>query len=186
MIAYIKGKMIIKGDNYVVLQSNGIGYKVFVTPAVAPLSLGAEAAFHVHTHVREDALQLFGFETREELEFFEMLNTVSGVGPKMAMSILSSGNLGVLKKAISAADHSLFIKIAGVGRKTAEKIILELKEKIGSVLPADKNISGSSELIGALEGLGYSGREIKEVISKIDYSLVTEEKLKQALKLLGR
>lgn len=186
MIAYIKGRLIAKGDNYAVLENNGIGYKVFVAPGVLQAVINSEISLHVHTHVREDALQLFGFATMKELEFFEMLNTVSGIGPKMALSILSSRNIELIEQAISSGDTALFTKIGGVGKKTAEKIILELKDKVGARGASQIYSSSSGEVVGALESLGYSDKEIKNIIARLDHKASTEQKIRQALKLLGR
>lgn len=186
MIAYIKGKIIAKTETYVVLENNGIGYKVFTTQKVLQLPVNVELALRIHTHVREDALQLFGFESAKDLAIFEMLNTVSGIGPKMALAILSAQNLELVEQAIATGDAALFTKIGGVGRKTADKIILELRDKIKGYSRFDGAVSeGSGDIINALENLGYSGREITNVIGRIDQTLNTEEKLKQALKLLG-
>lgn len=187
MIAYIKGRVISKAENYLVLENAGIGYKVFTTPAVLETPIGNIVELHTYLQVREDAQVLFGFASTADLAFFELLITVSGVGPKMALSILAAENTDLIKQAIAQQDAAVFTKIGGVGKKTAEKIILELKEKMGSVgggaFVGGKN---SSDLITALENLGYSGNEIKNAITKIDHSLSPEEKLRQALKILGR
>ena len=187
MIAYIKGKIISKGENYLVLENAGIGYKIFTTPKVLENATGKELALHTYLQVREDAQTLYGFANTGDLSFFELLITVSGVGPKMALSILSGENIALIKQAIAARDAAIFTKIGGVGKKTAEKIILELREKMDvlddSGIP---NAIGSEDIITALENLGYSDREIKEALVKLDHSLPAEEKLRQALKLLSR
>lgn len=185
MIGYIKGKIIGKNEQSLLLENNGIGYRVFTTPQILAKEIGSEIELHTHLQVREDALNLFGFANASELNFFELLTTVSGVGPKVALSVLSAGDLELIKGAIVSQDAAVFTKVSGVGKKTAERIIVELKEKISgnvSVLGLGK----SDDLLGALEQLGYSLREIKEVLNKIDHTLTTEEKLKQALKLLSK
>jgi len=186
MIAYIKGKVLAKGESYAVIENSGIGYKVFTTPKVLETAVGADLALHTYLQVREDAQTLFGFLNIADLQFFELLITVSGVGPKMALSILAAENTDLIKQAISTQDAAIFTRIGGVGKKTAEKIILELKEKMGAI-EIDRSSAGSSgDIIAALEGLGYSSREIKEVLGKLDHALPAEEKLRQALKMLGR
>jgi len=150
-------------------------------------AIGSDIEVHTFLQVREDALNLFGFETAAELGFFELLITVSGVGPKMAMAVLSAGDIELIKDAIAAQDLAMFTKIGGVGKKTAERIIVELKEKIGSISSGGSvRTGGSDDLLSALEGLGYSGREIKEVLAKLDHNLPSEERLRQALKYLSQ
>ena len=188
MIASIKGKITAKKDNFLVLEANGVGYKIFTTPKVLENELGVELLLHTYTQVREDAMALFGFALPSDLDFFELLITVSGVGPKMALSILSLDNTEMIKSAIANSDAAVFTKIGGVGKKTAEKIILELKDKIGD-LGAVGTAAGhenSDQLLAALENFGYSNKEIKEVLKKLDLSLPAEEKLRQALKFLAK
>ncbi len=185
MIGYIKGRIIGKNEQSLLLENNGIGYKVFTTPQVLTREIGEEIELYTHLQVREDALTLYGFANASELSFFELLTTVSGVGPKMALSVLSAGDLELIKGAIVSQDAAVFTKVGGVGKKTAERIIVELKEKIsGSV--SLQGFGKSDDLLSALEQLGYSLREIKEALKGIDHSLSTEEKLKQALKLLSK
>ena len=189
MISYITGTLIGKNENYAVVQTQGIGYKIFTTPNVLEMAIGSDISLHTHLQVREDALALFGFLTAAELQFFELLITVSGVGPKVALSILASQNMELVTNAIAAQDLAMFTRIGGVGKKTAEKIIVELKDKIGALggsANGGMNPLPSDDLFAALENLGYSAREIKDVISKIDQAAPTEEKLRQALKFLSR
>lgn len=186
MIGYISGKIIGKTESYVLVQTGGIGYRVFGTPKIFEKEFGTEISLHTYLQVREDAMNLFGFETAAELNFFELLITVSGVGPKMALAVLSAGDMDLIKGAIVAQDAAVFTKIGGVGKKTAERIIVELKEKLGSGVAVNLGGAGKSDdLLNALESLGYSNREIKEVLGKLDHSLPQEEKLRQALKLLS-
>lgn len=184
MISYISGKIINKTEFSIVLENNGIGYKIFTTPKVLEISIGSNAALYTYLHVREDALVLFGFENLDDLNFFELLITVNGVGPKMALSILSAGSSDLVKQAIVAQDAAIFTKIGGVGKKTAEKIILELKEKVASISNVSVHAK-SDDLLDALEALGYSDREIKDILPQIDYALPVEDKIRQALKFLG-
>jgi Holliday junction DNA helicase RuvA len=186
MIGYIRGKIIGKTETQILLENSGIGYRVTATPKLLEMPLNSEVEVHTFLQVREDALNLFGFQTIGELNFFELLITVSGVGPKMAMTVLSAGDLDLIRNAISAQDVAVFTKLGGVGKKTAERIIMELKEKLGTVSGSGMIHGGSDEVLSALEGLGYSTREIKEVLGKIDHQLSSEEKLRQALKYLSK
>jgi holliday junction DNA helicase RuvA len=185
MIGYIKGRILSKEEGSILLETNGIGYRVFVIPSVFEKETGSDLALYTYLQVREDALNLYGFENPSDKAFFELLLTVSGVGPKMALTILSSGDTNLVRQAISNQDTALFTNIGGVGKKTAERILIDLRDKVagGESLTASE---GSGDLLFALENLGYSKKEIKEVMSKLDHNLSSEEKLKQALKMLGR
>jgi Holliday junction DNA helicase RuvA len=186
MIGYIKGKVIYKNAAYLILENNGVGYKVFVPNNILEKDT-AELALYTYLQVREDALNLFGFETQIELSFFEMLTSVSGVGPKMGLAVLAAGDTDTIKQAIVNQDIAIFTRISGVGKKTAERIVLELKEKISETgFAFNPGVGDSSEIFSALEGLGYSRREISEVAKKLDHSLSQEEKLRQALKMLSK
>ncbi len=187
MISHIFGKIIGKGAQHIVLENSGIGYKIFTPPRILELAIGAEARLHTYFCVREDGFSLYGFDSAADLELFELLITVNGVGPKVALSILSSGASDFVRKAISAQDPAVFTKISGVGKKTAEKIILELKDKVGGGFGADSGAGSQKygDILSALEGLGYTSREIKKVLPEIDSSLSDEDKIKQALKLLA-
>lgn len=185
MIGYIKGRLIGKEESTILLENNGIGYVVVTVPAVMEREIGSELELYTYLQVREDALNLFGFLSKMELSFFELLITVSGVGPKMALTILSSGETDLIKQAIVSEDIAVFTKIGGVGKKTAERIVVELKDKLGLLGTGSARLAGSEDLLMALENLGYSRKEIKDVLSKLDHSLTSEEKLRQALKLLS-
>src|SRR3989344_8214756 len=131
MIASITGKVTHKATNYIIAQIAGVGYKIFVTPILmATVKLNQDISLVIHTYVREDQITLYGFPTLPELEFFEMLLTVSGVGPKSALGIMSLAEIKMIKSAIVSEDPSVFTKVAGIGRKTAERVIVELKEKL--------------------------------------------------------
>jgi Holliday junction DNA helicase RuvA len=187
MIASISGKINQIGDGWVVVETGGIGYKVNTTPNVLEMPVGSTVSLKTYLQVREDAMVLFGFLAAEELEFFEMLITVSGVGPKGALGIMSSQNMKLIKNAIANQDAALFTKIGGVGKKTAEKIILELRDKVfGGKVGGVSGGQKSDDLVAALENFGYSSREIKDVLGKLDQSAPTEERLRKALKILGR
>jgi Holliday junction DNA helicase RuvA len=134
--------------------------------------------------VREDALDLYGFLDREELEFFEMLINVSGIGPKGALSILGITSIETLRKAISIGDTSYLTKISGIGRKTAEKIVIELRDKIGTELEGS-SLQVELDALEALKSLGYSAIEAREALKKVNSDTDTNTKIREALKILG-
>jgi Holliday junction DNA helicase RuvA len=185
MISYLKGTILEKGLTYVILENNGIGYKVFVTPEIMEASVGGQLAVYTYHKVSEDGQALFGVPDFATLQFFEMLITVSGVGPKMALAILSSAKADTIKQAIANQDASVFTRISGVGTKTAERIILELKNKVGA-LDIVAGVSGSSDVYDALLSLGYKAQEIREALKRVNVTLPQQEQLKEALKILGR
>ena len=186
MIGSIKGKIILKTEKFLIVETNGIGYKISVSPDTLSKTkkLNDEIFLWIHTHVREDAFDLYGFLNQEELEFFEMLINVSGIGPKGALSILGITSIETLRKAISIGDTSYLTKISGIGRKTAEKIVIELRDKVG------KELEGSSlqvelDALEALKSLGYSAIEAREALKKVSPDTNTNTKIKEALKILG-
>lgn len=184
MLAYLKGKVLEKSSAYVIVENNGLGYKVFVTPEILESRVGDTVAVFTYLKVSEDGQALFGLPDFQTLQFFEMLITVSGVGPKVALAILSAARADAVKQAIMSQDAGIFTRISGVGTKTAEKIIVELKNKVGVLdMPGAKS---SSEVFDALLALGYSQREVREVIGKLDAALSQGEQIKQALKFLGK
>ena len=133
MIGSIRGKIILKTEKFVIVEASGVGYKISVSPDTLSRinKQNNEMFFFIHTHVREDALDLYGFLEHQELKFFEMLIGVSGIGPKGALSILGISSLNTLRKAISTGDTSYLTKVSGIGKKTAEKIVIELRDKMG-------------------------------------------------------
>lgn len=183
MIAYLKGKILEKGLTYLIVENGGMGYKVFVTPDALSKTIGDEVSLFTYHKVAEDGQALFGLPDFNSLQFFEMLITVSGVGPKVALAILSAAKVDAVKDAIARQDTGIFTRISGVGTKTAEKIIVELKNKVGASTASG---GSSSEVFDALLALGYNQKEVRETVQKIDSSLAQEQQLKQALKLLGK
>lgn len=183
MLAYLKGTILEKGLTYIILENNNIGYKVFVTPEILEFKAGDSVALYIYHKVSEDSQSLYGLVDFQTLQFFELLITVSGVGPKVALAILSSAKADAIKSAISNQDANVFTRISGIGLKTAEKIIVELKNKVGG---ADAAGSPSGEVFDALLALGYNQKEVREVINKVDGSLSQERQLKQALQFLGK
>lgn len=188
MISYLKGKILEKTVNYLILENNGIGYKVFVTPEILESRIGDEIFLYIYHKVSEDGQSLFGLKDFNTLQFFELLITVSGVGPKAALSILSAASADAVKDAISRQDTGVFTRISGVGTKTAEKIIVELKGKVGKFTTETSAGTGQSsmETFDALIALGYKQGEVRGVINKLDSTKTTGEQIKEALKLLGK
>ena len=186
MIALVRGEVIARGLDHVVVDVRGVGYKVFV-----PRQPAADAVvLHTHHVVRDDAQQLYGFETREELALFEMLITVSGVGPKAALSLLAMSRPAALASAIAAGDAAALARAPGVGKKTAERVIVDLKGKVArggderalAAAPAD------DEAAAALQALGYSAAEAQAALRSVaaPASASTEERVTAALRAAGR
>ncbi len=190
MIAYLQGKILQKSTHYIVLLTSisggKIGYKVFTTPEILEKPINTEVELYIYHKSGDDGQVLFGMPTFENLQFFEMLISVTGVGPKMALTIISAAKMDLLQQAIMNSDTEIFTKMSGVGKKTAERIILELRSKItsGGLLESSEFIG--SDVYDALSGLGYNPREIREVLSQLDTTADTSTQLKQALKLLSR
>jgi len=185
MIAYLQGKLLQKTPHYIVLEQGGVGYKIFTTPEVLEQPLGADLELYIYHKSADDGQTLFGMTDFAGLQFFEQLITVTGVGPKVALTIISSAKIDILQQAIVNSDTEIFTRMSGVGKKTAERIILELKNKIGGGF-LESAVSAHSDIYDAMVSLGYNPREIREVIPKIDGTAETAVQLKQALKLLGR
>ncbi len=186
MIGYLKGNIVAQDLKSVILNVSGVGYKIYTNTAILEGLKSKEAEFWTYLAVRENALDLFGFGTKEELEFFELLISVSGIGPKSAMGILTIATISNLRHAISTGDISHLIKVSGVGKKNAEKIVIELKDKIQG-LTGDMTYSNSSDVdaLEALKSLGFGEREVREALKKVSDTSDTGEKVKKALKLLS-
>lgn len=187
MIAYLQGKVFSKEEKNLIILVGGIGYKVFVqTSLIEKSKLDQEVEIWTHEHVREDARDLYGFETRDERDFFGLLISISGVGPKSAINILNVASIESLKKAVSSADTSHLTKVSGIGKKIAEKIVLELKGKFNN---EEESVSLKSEVeaVEALKSLGYSQKESRDALKAIPETLTTaEDRIKAALKILGK
>jgi Holliday junction DNA helicase RuvA len=184
MIAYLKGKILEKSPVFIILENQGIGYKVFATPDVLIKSIGDEIALYIYHKVSDDGQSLYGLPTFNELHFFELLITVSGVGPKVALAVLSSAKVDSVKQAIASQDAGMFKRISGIGTKTAERIIIDLKNKVGA-LEGSGGV-GSAEVFDALFALGYNQKEVREVMNRIDSSKNQEQQIKQALQVLSK
>lgn len=187
MIGSIKGKIILKRDKFIIVEKNGIGYKIGVSLDTQERIQKSteEVLFWTHLHVKEDAQDLYGFLEYGELEFFEMLIGVSGIGPKGALTILSVAPIEILKKAIGTGDTSYLTKISGIGRKTAEKMVIELRDKVGKE-EASGSMQQEIDILEALKSLGYSQNETREALKKMSGEMDLNTKIKEALKILGK
>lgn len=185
MIAYLSGKILQKTTQYLVLEQGGLGYKVFATPEVLELPTGSEVSLYIYHKSGDDGQTLFGMPDFPALQFFELLISVTGVGPKMALTIISSSKIDILQQAILNEDSDIFTRMSGVGKKTAERIILELKNKLGGDILSGSS-SGGSDLFDALIALGYNPREVRDVVSKVDGTQDTAAQIKEALKMIAK
>ncbi len=188
MIGSLKGKITHKSGNYIILETSGVGYKVFA-PQVILLTwkIGQELSLVIHTYVREDQLTLYGFQTLAELEFFELLLTVSGVGPKSGLAIMSLAEISMLKSAIASGDATVFKKVSGIGTKTAERVIVELKEKLKNEVDTGPVAKEHSDAVDALIVLGYSQQEAREALKSVPKDTAKlQDKIKIALKSLSK
>lgn len=194
MISMLRGKVEEMAVNHAVIDVGGVGYKVFMTgDSLNRIKPGSEIRLWTYNAVREDALDLYGFLAKKDRDFFELLLTVSGIGPKSALNILSLVSAETLAGAIRTGQTSHLVKVSGIGKKTAEKILLELKDKMGGVDMAGGDISMTADMssdldaIEALKSLGYEADESREALKKIDKKISdTGAKVKAALKLLGK
>ena len=182
MIATLTGRAVTRLDG-VVLDVNGVGYLVQTTQrALSKAQSGEEVTLDTYLHVREDALQLYGFAESAERELFELLLSVSGVGPKVALAILSSSTPSDLRRAIALEDTTRFVAIPGIGKRTAQRVVLELKERLGPVEGIGE--APGQELVArdALVELGYSVVEAERALAGTDPELAPEERVRQALR----
>ncbi|GAB6271829.1 MAG: Holliday junction branch migration protein RuvA [Smithellaceae bacterium] len=201
MIALLSGKIAYKGISHLVVETQGVGYRVFIplTTFYELPEAGQTITLHIHTSVKEDAIHLFGFYTREERELFQMMISVSGIGPKVAMNILSGISSAELLEAISGGHLAKLITIPGIGRKMAERLILELKDKAIKKMAADRipatdakrKLSESirEDVLSALVNLGYKANAARDAVDKVARDTQEEsamdQLLKKALKILA-
>lgn len=190
MIAHLKGKVVELKETSVVISAGGVGYRVFISPQVSlSIEKAKEGLVSLFTHlfVREHSMDLYGFIEQEEIDFFEMLITVSGVGPKSALAILSITDVIGLRRAIVSGDTAYLTKVSGIGKKNAQKIIIELEEKVGALGELEPGAQSSDvDLLEALTSLGYTTREARDTIKHIPVKYEgTTKRLKEALKQLG-
>lgn len=191
MIAYIEGEIIYSTDKFMIINTGSIGYKVFVSPEIAlSYKKGNSTSLFTYTAVRENSLDLYGFRNIEELSFFELLLDVSGIGPRSALSIISLAPIDTIKRAIATGDVGYLNKVSGIGKKTAEKIIIELRDKLKNYIGGDETkgiLREEGDIIEALKSLGYSQNEARDAMKQVPTTLEgTNARIKEALKILGR
>jgi Holliday junction DNA helicase RuvA len=201
MIAMLSGKIAYKGISHVVVDTHGVGYRVFIplTTFYELPEAGEAVTLHIHTSVKEDAIHLFGFYTQQERELFQLMISVSGIGPKLAMGILSGISARELLEAISGGHLTKLVTVPGVGRKMAERLILELKEKVIKKMSADKipltdvrqklNETMREDVLSALINLGYKPNAARDALEKAASAAegdpAMDQLLKKALKILA-
>jgi Holliday junction DNA helicase RuvA len=191
VIYSVSGKLDLKSEHFAVIDAAGLGLKVLMNQRTLQKlpPVGENVKLFCYLYLRENGLELYGFNSREELNFFELLISVSGVGPKSALSILEISELDNLAAAIKEGRPDLLTRASGIGRKTAERIILELKSKVQSEKSGFtvKRMESDSDLVDTLTGLGYKRDQAKAALQKVDEKTTgLEERLKAALKILGR
>jgi len=191
MIGFLKGTIELLQRPFMMIDVNGVGYKVLVSESVySKLSLGDKVKIFTYTHVREDALDLFGFLEAEDLGLFESLLTVSGIGPKTALNIFSFGERKDIIEAIIKGDVAFFTSVPRLGTKNAQKIIIELKNKMGSSADLDltgKDLLENAEVVQALKNFGFSVGEAQKAVREVKkIGISTEEKIRLALKNLSK
>ena len=202
MIARIQGTLVCKTASYTIIDAHGLGYRIFVplTTFYELPEIGQTVVLNVHTHVKQDAIHLFGFYTSEERELFQVMISVAGIGPKLAMNIMSGIAASELVKAVSAGDLGRLVSIPGVGKKMAERLILELKDKVRKLGEMDERLTGEKaetadrsqifdDALSALINLGYKEQIVKKVLDKIGQESqeipTLDNLLKNALKVIA-
>lgn len=191
MLSFLAGIVKFKNNKSIVLETQGVGFEIFVPlPLWETARTGDRYELFCHLHIREDLLELYGFISLEEKNFFELLLSVSGVGPKSALQVLNIAKVVELQKAILRGDPTLLRQVSGIGQKTAERIVVELKNKMDSFTLSSETVnlaSGSTGVFEALQSLGYSLIEIRTALTKVPPELSDEnEIIKQTLKQLGK
>lgn len=198
MIAWLKGELLVKQPPVIVLNVNGVGYEL-----EAPMTcfyelpeVGESASLHVHMVVREDAQLLFGFATQAQRDLFRNLIKINGVGPKVALAVLSTLTLEELLHCVTAADVTQLTRVPGIGKKTAERLLVDLKTRLEPMLEqleagqlqdggSDVSASQRADAIAALESLGYKRAEVSRVLRNLAADLSSQEQIKQALRILS-
>lgn len=200
MFYSLQGIVKIARPGLAVIDCHGVGYKCFVsdTTLAALPPIGSESLVYTYLAVREDAMDLYGFHTEEELDFFKLLISVSGIGPKAAMAILSAFSPEALAVAIAAGDAKAITKAQGIGAKTAGRLVLELKDKLGGITVSESAVAGvqtvtaasaganAADAVEALVAFGYSRSEASLAVGRLDSSLSAEELIRLALKALAK
>lgn len=188
MISYLRGKIIYKNNGSLILDVAGVGYGISLSERLLQeVKVGLEEAFYIYHHIREDASDLYGFKSVEDLELFNLLLSVSGIGPKSALGVLSAATSQEIVQSIARGDSLLLTKVSGIGKKTAERLVLELRSKVVKLGGASMDDSGlnsaGSDEIDALMALGYSLLEAREALRAVSPSIIdSRTRLKEALK----
>ena len=198
MIASLRGKLLYNDTNSVIIECGGVGMRCFITKKTLSQipKLNEEVFLYTHLSVKEDALDLYGFAELEELEAYKLVTSVSGVGAKIGIALLSEFTAAEISLYIASGDAKMLTRASGVGLKLAQRIVLELKDKLGSITASDDTViasvgnaninSNSKEAVAALVSLGYSQSEASLAVGKLDQTLSAEELIKLALKSLAR
>ncbi|MEI6327169.1 MAG: Holliday junction branch migration protein RuvA [Candidatus Roizmanbacteria bacterium] len=185
MIGKLKGKLIeVEGNEGIIMTTSGVGYRVFLTSVLLTTTIPSEIEIYTYQQIREDAHVLYGFQTKQEYQFYTLLLTVDGVGPKTAFTVISQLSPTQIFEGVRANDVNSLTKVSGLGKKTATKIILELstKFKTGFDLEKVKQVEVDEEAVLALMSLGYNKADAKKMLEKIPADLPTEQKIAQAMK----
>lgn len=189
MISYLIGKLTFVRGNLATIMVGGVGYQVQVSPyTMGRMALEEEVSLHIYTNVREDALQLFGFLSVDELEMFELLISVSGIGPKVGLSVLSIADPKTIRTAVVNKDSSILTSVSGVGKKTAERVILELQNKVDELdIHETSGAVADKEALEALVALGYSTAQAREALKGISPDVTDiSQRIRLALQSLGK
>lgn len=191
MIARLEGIIVHITEKFLIIDVSGVGYKLNVTrETLSSISLEDHTSFWVYTAVRENSIDLYGFKNTNEMSFFELLLDVSGIGPRSALSILAIAPIDTLKRAIATGDTGYLNKVSGIGKKTAEKIIIELRDKLQDY-KNDGDTPGAlrdeSDIVEALKSLGYSQNEARDALKQVPSTTIgTNARIKEALQILGK
>ncbi|OHA14234.1 MAG: Holliday junction DNA helicase RuvA [Candidatus Tagabacteria bacterium RIFCSPLOWO2_01_FULL_39_11] len=188
MITLLEGNVVFKTDKFLVVNAGGVGFKVFLgLETIKSLPQKSEKIkLWTHLYMRENGLELYGFLGYAELEFFEILIQISGIGPKSALGVLGVAPLDTLKRAVASGESSYLTRVSGIGKKTAERIIIELRDKLGGKGGAEFQFKEDEEVFDALKSLGYSANQAREAIKNIPEEIKSiQTRLKEALKILA-
>lgn len=188
MIGRLRGTLVDRTTDAVVIDVGGVGYVVAVTPRTLSglPALGDQAVLHTHMHVREDQLSLFGFDTHADKDLFSLLLGVSGVGPKVGLAILATMSPDQLRIAVVSSDTAALTAVPGIGKRSAEKLMVELRPKMEASLEASTGTGPLADVREALSSLGYAPEEIRDTLATMPHDLPVEAMLKQSLQLLGK
>ena len=187
MIGRLTGSATVITDRTLIIEAGGVGYLVYGLPELITKSSGQVLSLWTHLAVREDALDLYGFESRDERYFFELLVSGPGIGPKSALGILSLAPPATLRQAIVSGKTEYLTRVSGIGKKSADKIVLELRDKLGKIAISDADFEAEEDTLEALKALGYRLREAREALKKVPESVIdTTDRIKAALKILSQ